>query len=98
MIRGTDGLKLLVTNTRSAFPNIQGTIDDLVAERDKVAWRWTLRGTHLGSLSDTPPTGKQITITAIEISLFANGKIVEEWAVSDQLGLMQQLGIIPTPN
>jgi predicted ester cyclase len=70
---------------------------DLIAEGDKVAGRWTARGTHKGDLFGIPPTGKQGTVTGIDIYHFAGGKIEENWSNWDALGLMQQLGVIPAP-
>jgi predicted ester cyclase len=97
IVRGVEGLKRLVADARLAFPDVQGAIDDLIAEGDKVVWRWTFRGTNLGSFMGMAPTRRPVTMNAIEISRFSGGKVVEEWAVSDGLGLMQQLGVIPKP-
>lgn len=82
----------------NGFPDLYLTIDDVVAEGDKVACRWTHHGTHLGELPGLPATGKKTTITGIIIYRFAKGKVVEAWWSRDLLGLMQQLGVIPTPN
>jgi predicted ester cyclase len=80
---------------RSAVSDMHQTIEDLVAEGDKVACRWSGRGTHVGDLMGAAPTGKAITITGIVIYRIANSKIQEEWDYSDMLGLMQQLGVAP---
>ena len=69
----------------------------MVAEGDKVAYRWTLTGTHKGEFEGIPPTNKKVTVWAISISRIAGGKIVEDWSRVDTLGLMQQLGVVPTP-
>ena len=82
---------------RSAFPDIQFTIEDLIAEGDKIVTRYTARGTHRGDLQGIPPTGRQVTVTGIIISRFANGKFVEGWLDFDALGMLQQLGVIPAP-
>jgi steroid delta-isomerase-like uncharacterized protein len=79
----------------AAFPDFIGSIDDMIAEGDKVAARYTIRCTHQGAFRGIPPTGKQITISGLEIDRFAGGKFVETWSISDMLGMMQQLGIIP---
>jgi predicted ester cyclase len=73
------------------------TFEDQIAEGDKVASRWTMRGTHTGELLGIAPTGKQATMTGIVISRLAGSTIAEEWENFDQLGLLQQLGVIPSP-
>ena len=92
---GPQGLKAVVTMLRSAFPDDHHTIEDLIAEGDKVVVRLTHSGTHQGSFLGLPPTGKHISQTSIHIFRFADGKLVEAWANRDDLGLMQQLGTIP---
>jgi steroid delta-isomerase-like uncharacterized protein len=94
---GPAGVKQMVTMYRSAFPDMRVTIEDLVAEGDKVAARWSVTGTHRGELMGIPATGKRVTVTGMEINRFAGGKLVEHWESFDQLGLMQQLGVVPTP-
>jgi steroid delta-isomerase-like uncharacterized protein len=94
---GAPGVKAVVTMLRSAFPDDHHTIEDLVAEEDKVVVRLTHSGTHQGTFLGLPPTGKHITNTSIHIFRFADGKLVEAWANRDDLGLMQQLGVIPAP-
>jgi len=96
-IRGADGYKQLVAVLRSAFPDIRLTIEDITAEGDKVAFRLTSTGTHKGEFMGIPPTGKHATVTDISIYRFADGKLVEDWASADFLGLLQQLGAIPSP-
>jgi predicted ester cyclase len=71
------------------------TVDDLIAEGDKVVGRITGYGTHEGELFGIPRTGKQIQITGISIWRIADGKIVEHWQVADMFGLMQQIGVVP---
>jgi steroid delta-isomerase-like uncharacterized protein len=83
------------TVTMPSFANIQSVIEDMVAEEDKVAVRWTWRGTHKGEYMGVAPTGKQVTITGISILRIVGGKIVEEWGEMDNLGMMQQLGAKP---
>jgi steroid delta-isomerase-like uncharacterized protein len=94
---GIEGIKAGVTAYRAAFPDLHLTIDDLIAEGDKVVSRWTMRATHKGELFGIPATGKQVTVTGMSISRVAGGKIAESWNSSDQLSLMQQLGVVPTP-
>jgi len=96
-IRGIKNVKQSTSEEFSAFPDLHLTIDDMVVEGDKVAARITMTGTHKGEYMGAPPTNKKITIRAITIERFAGGKIVEEWGMADTLGLMQQLGLVPTP-
>ncbi len=94
---GPDGARQLVTVYRNAFPDIHFTIDEQVAEGDKVVTRYTVHGTHKGELAGIPPTGKSATVTGMSVGRIVNGKIVESWGIFDQFGMMQQLGVIPTP-
>jgi len=94
-IHGPEGAKQDIVMVRSAFPDLHMTIDDMVAEGDKVASRWTLRGTHRGEFTGITPTGKQVTLWGISIDRIVGGKIVETWIRYDTLGLMQQLGVAP---
>ncbi len=82
---------------RAAFPDSHHTIEDLIAEGDKVVTRFTWRGTHRGEFMGVAPTGKPVTITAIDMVRIAEGRIVEHWAQADFLGLLQQLGALPPP-
>ena len=81
----------------TAFPDLERQIEDLLAEGDKVVARWTARGTNLGEFNGMPPTGKFATSSGITIFRIADGRIVEEWSENDLLGLLQQLGAIPSP-
>jgi predicted ester cyclase len=81
----------------TAFPDLHFTVEDIIAEGDKVVTRLTCRGTQQGAFMGIPPTGKQATVTAIDINRFAGGKSVEHWLNMDTLGLLQQLGVIPAP-
>jgi len=78
-----------------AFPDARATIEDMVAEGDKVAVRVTWRGTHQGDFIGIPPTGKTFEMTNTAIFRIADGKWAETWATVDNLGLLQQLGVIP---
>lgn len=93
---GREGFKLFATVYFTAFPDLQVTVEDVMAEGEKVVVRWTARGTHRGELMGIPPTGKQITVTGTEIIKVTAGKYTERWASYDQLGLLQQIGVIPT--
>ncbi len=91
------GLKQFVTVITTAFPDWHPTIEDMIAEGDKVVVRFTGSGTHKGEFMGIPPTGKQLTMKAIAIHRIAGGKIVENWLQADMLGMMQQLGVVPPP-
>jgi steroid delta-isomerase-like uncharacterized protein len=82
---------------RNAFPDARITVEDQVAEGDRVATRWSARGTHQGELMGVGPTGNQVEITGISISRIEGGKIAEDWINYDALGMMQQIGAIPSP-
>jgi len=94
---GPEGTKQLVTVYRNAFPDVHFTIDEQIAEGEKVITRWTAHGTHQGELAGLPATGKSSTVTGIAIDRIVNGKIAESWGIFDQFGMMQQLGVIPMP-
>ena len=79
----------------AAFPGYQLIVEDMIAEGDKVAVRGTVKATHAGDPMGIPPTDKQVKVPLSIIYRIAGSKIVEHWMVSDQLGLMQQLGVIP---
>src|SRR5262245_22251623 len=93
-IHGREGAKQFVTAIRTAFPDIRFTIEDQIAEGDMVVTRWTARGTHKGTFQNVPPTGREIHLEGTDIDRMTDGKVVECWAHIDELGLMQQLGVI----
>ncbi len=90
-----EGFKEWVRYFRSAFNVLGTTVDDIVADGDKVAVRWTTRIRHGGEAFGIPATNKETTLSRIHILRFENGKVVEEWAEADRLGMMQRLGVIP---
>jgi steroid delta-isomerase-like uncharacterized protein len=92
---GPEGAKRYFMELRAAFPDIHFSIEDQIAEGDRVVTRWTARATHQGAYQGIPPTGKSGTVTGITINRVASGKIVEGWTNLDALGLLQQLGAIP---
>lgn len=95
---GIEGFRQFVTMLTTAFPDLQITIEDMIAEGDKVVARVTVRGTHEGTLMGSIlPTGQEVTFTGIDIFQLANGKIVGRWNQRDLLGLMQQLGVVTLP-
>lgn len=81
----------------TAFPGLRHEIEDQLAEGDCVATRVVVRGTHQGDFMGIPPTGREVAIKAINIQRVEDGRIAEQWVVSDSLGLLQQLGAIPAP-
>jgi len=94
-ITGLEAYKHFVPLIFAAFPDGRFSIEDMIAEGDRVVLRHTFRGTHQGDFRGLAPTGKQVTTTAIVISHIANGKAIEAWFNGDDLGRMQQLGVIP---
>jgi len=94
---GIEGVRATIGMFLGAFPDLRITVDDLIAEGDTVVARWTLQGTHQGAALGMPPTGKQFSIPGVSIIRLAGGKSVEQWVVNDQLGLFQQLGLVPAP-
>lgn len=94
---GREGVKLLTQMLRSAFPDFKATIEDTLAEGDRVMIRMTWSGTQQGEFMGIPPTGKRMSIQVIDIVRLSNGKVAEHWGVMDSMGMMQQLGAIPAP-
>jgi steroid delta-isomerase-like uncharacterized protein len=82
---------------RRGFPDVVSTIDDLIAEGDKVVARWRSRATHRGDYMGMPPSGKEVQIMGISVYRIEEGKIAESWMVEDQFGLLRQIGAIPEP-
>ena len=94
--KGAEGLKQMVIMFRTAFPDINMTSEEMIAEGDKVVCRFIMRGTHKGELMGIAPTGKQVTVSGIETNRFEQGKSVERWEQADTMGLMQQIGAAPS--
>ncbi len=94
-LRGRAGIKESIAMFRTAFPDLHFTIEDQVAEREKIVTRYTVQGTHLGPLMGIPATGKQGIITGIDIYRITDGQIEEAWSNWDTLGLLQRMGVIP---
>lgn len=80
-----------------AFPDVRATVEDLLADGDKVIVRVSYRGTHQGAFMGMAPTGKQITVMGIHIFRVANGKLVEHWGLTDRIAALRQLGVVPPP-
>ncbi len=94
---GPEGFKQLITTYRTAFPDIHMTLDDVIVDGDRVVGRWTARATNTGPLMGMPPTGKTATVGGISILTLANGQVTEQRTNWDTLGMLQQLGVVPTP-
>ena len=94
---GLEGFQMVIGVFLAAFPDMRVTIEEELAEGDKVITRGYFTGTHKGDFQGIPPTGKQIKVKYIDIWLVENGKLVENWVRLDELGMMQLLGVIPTP-
>jgi predicted ester cyclase len=82
---------------RRGFPDVVSIIEDLIAEGEMVAARWSSRATHLGEYAGVPPTGNEVEFTGISVYRIAGGRIAESWTVEDELGLMRQIGAVPEP-
>jgi len=96
-IEGLEAFRQFGSLYFSAFPDLQITPEELIAEGDKVTMRYGWRGTQQGELMGFPATGKQVRASGISILRIANGKIAEQWDSFDNLGLLQQLGVVPAP-
>ncbi|WP_367873085.1 ester cyclase [Luteolibacter sp. Populi] len=94
---GIEGLKEMLTGYRAAFPDVRWTIDEQVAEGDKVVTRFTWTGTHRGEFLGVPATGRPVSVWGVVIDRLEGGKIKDTRIIMDTLGLMMQFGVIPTP-
>ena len=92
-----EGIKILTAMFRGAFPDSHFTIEDMVAEGDKVVTRKTFHCTHEGEFMGMPPSGRAVSMGLIDIVRISDGRVVEHWSVGDSLGMMQQLGVMPQP-
>jgi steroid delta-isomerase-like uncharacterized protein len=96
-MRGPAGYLAIIGMMRAGFPDIQWTLEEMVAEGDKVAARFTMRGTHRGTFFGVPPTGTAIAVQAMNTYRLSGGQFVEEHGQPDMLGLLQQIGAVPAP-
>ena len=94
---GLEGTKAFLGMFMNAFPDTKMMVEDQTAEGNKVVTRWTATGTHTDELMGIPATGKRVTVSGIDIHRLADGKIVEMWGEFDLMGLMQQIGAVPSP-
>lgn len=95
-MRGPSSYLAIIGMMRGGFPDIQWTLEEMVSEGEKVAARFTMRGTHLGTFFGFPPTTKTIEVQAMNFYRFSGGQIVEEHGQPDMFGLLQQIGAVPT--
>lgn len=95
MPEGYEGRKMFYSAFLAAFPDLHVHIEDAVAEGDRLVTRWSAEGTQSGELMGIPATAKKVSVNGIAIDRFENGQSVEHWEIFDQMGLMQQLGVIP---
>lgn len=93
---GPAGVKVIATMFRSAFPDYQMVLEEVLAENDRVVGRFKQSGTHLGDFMGIPPSGKRMEITEIGILRVSNGQVVESWYEADMLSLMRQIGAVPS--
>jgi steroid delta-isomerase-like uncharacterized protein len=93
--RGPQGLKGLIVLFRTAFPDLHCTVEDEIREGDKLAAHWVMRGTQKGPFLGNQPTGRAVVVQGIIFARIESGRIAEDWTLMDQMGILQQLGIIP---
>jgi steroid delta-isomerase-like uncharacterized protein len=96
-LRGVEAMKAFLAGYRRAFPDANSTVEDQVAEGDKVVTRWRARGTHRGQLGPIPPTDREFEMDGVTIERIEGGRIAEVWVARDELGLLRQLGVLPEP-
>jgi steroid delta-isomerase-like uncharacterized protein len=89
-----EGFKQFLSGTHKSFPDWRWSLEDILAEGDKVAYRFTMHGTDKGGYIGLPPTGKKVSFAGIGILRFANGKVLERWTIADSMTLLHQLGLV----
>src|ERR1700722_20295643 len=94
--KGPDAFKAMISPLRQGFPDLRFIIQDMLAEGSRVVVRWTSQGTHRGMFAGTAPSGRQVSNEGIGIYRVEDGKIVELWSQVDRLGVLQQIGAVPT--
>lgn len=95
-VPGPEGYRMFFSGMRTAFPDMEVSLEAAVQDEDTIAFAYTLTGTHTGPLQNIPATGKKVKIRGLQISKFRDGMMVERWGSSDELGLLKQLGVIPS--
>lgn len=96
-VHGREPFKDVIRGVRAGLPDVELDIHETIAQGDKVAVRWTMRGTHQGTFAGVPPSGQRVALNGITIYRLADGKVVEERGEEDALGLLRQLGAVTTP-
>ncbi len=96
-VAGPEGYRMFFSGMHMAFPDFNAALETMVADDDTIAFAYVITGTHNGPFMGIPPTGKKIRIRGVQISKFKDGKMVERWGSSDELGLLQQLGVMEAP-
>ena len=91
------GLKQLIAMLRTAFPDLRCTVEDEINQDDKAAAHWKMRGTHRGQFLGNPPTSKPIVVQGLIYARIENSQVIESWILIDQMGVLQQLGLVPPP-
>ena len=94
---GPEGYRTLFSGLREGFPDMHVAVETMVADEESLAFAYTLTGTHTGQLMGIAPTGSRVRIRGMQISKFRNGKMIERWGSSDQLGMLQQMNITALP-
>jgi steroid delta-isomerase-like uncharacterized protein len=97
-VPGLEGIRQFFTELRTSFPDLTISVEQMVADADYVALAYTMTGTQQGRFLGFAPTGKQIRARGVEIGKFAHGQLIERWGSSDLLGILQQLGLVPSPS
>ena len=92
--KGPEAFKVTIRRMRASFPDLEYSLEEMIAEEDKVAVRWTMHGTHRGAYLGVEPTGRRIRLQALVILIFRDGKVVGRRGIVDQFGLLKQLGAV----
>jgi steroid delta-isomerase-like uncharacterized protein len=92
-VQGPEGYRAFFGGLRAAFPDLSVALETMVADEDSIAFAYTLSGTQQGAFMGVAPTGRKMKVRGVQISKFKDGKMVERWGSSDELGLLQQLGV-----
>lgn len=97
-VPGPEGFRQFFTKLRTAFPDLKVSVEKMIADGEYVALAYMITGTHQGRFLGFAPTGKRMQARGVEIGKFAHGQLIERWGSSDQLGILQQLGLVPAPS
>jgi steroid delta-isomerase-like uncharacterized protein len=97
MTKGIENVKKFISNLLNTFPDIKFTVEDQIAEGDKVFAQWSITATHKGEFMGIAPTGKPIAVSGVTVYKILNGKVVQAWGMIDNLGILQQIGEVSLP-